>query len=98
MGITEVKVILSISTSKHDVYFATSIPLFTEYAEGYCNRTFTEPLPGGIKIFVAKACEYNMQQSGLSSRSMGSVSYSYETDFPPSLLKLLKPYRKVGFK
>lgn len=98
MEITEVKGILSISTNKHDMYFATSIPLFMEYAGEYCNQTFAEPLPGGVKIFIAKACEYNMQQSGLSSRSMGSVSYSYETDFPPSLLKLLKPYRKVGFK
>ena len=95
MKVAEVQAILGI-TDKVE-YLNTAIPLFEDYASNYCNQTFIEPLPGGVQIFVAKACEYNMQKSGLSSRSMGSVSYSYETDFPPSLLKLLKPYRKVGF-
>lgn len=102
MEITEVKTILQEKTTKQDEYLATMIPHVIEFAKEYCNNKFLdankqEALPGGVRIFVAKACEFNMNKSGLKGRSMGDVSYSYETDFPPSLLKWLKPYRKVRF-
>lgn len=98
----EVKKILQEKSTKHDEYFDTMIPLALDFAKEYCNNRFLgtdgkESLPGGVRIFIAKACEFNMAKSGLKGRSMGEVSYSYDTDFPPSLLKWLRPYRRVKF-
>ncbi len=99
MNKEEVKRKLQITTDKHDDYFDDMIPDLIEYVMDYCNNSFgagVEPvLPGGARLFIAKALEYNMKKAGVSSRSMGSVSYSYETDFPPSVTKLLAPYRRV---
>lgn len=98
MDITQVKNILGITSDRHDNYLAEVVPLFLEIAEERTNNTFTAgEEPAGVKLFVAKACEYNMQESGLKSRTLGDVSYTYETDFPPSVLKHLRPYKKVRF-
>lgn len=69
----------------------------------WCNNSFlndagTEVLPPGVKIFISKAQEYLQNKSGVRERTMGSVSYTYEMDFPPALLRLLRPYKKVKFR
>lgn len=102
MEITEVKNILGITTTKHDTYLATVVPLFTEAAQDYCNNPFTdesgaEALPGGVKIAIAKWCQLNMNQSGLKSRSMGEVSYSYDLTIPDTIKGLLRPHRRLKF-
>ncbi|CAH0186073.1 phage head-tail connector protein [Peribacillus simplex] len=101
MDIQSVKNMLSINTDKHDNYLAEVIPLFIELAKDRCNNTFqmngVEELPAGVKLYVAKAIEYNMNPSNLKSRTMGSVSYSYDTDLPSSIVKYLVPYKKVRF-
>ena len=101
MTIDQVKKLLGIRNEKHDDYIEVMIPILMEYARGYCNTSFfiagEEVIPGPVKLFVAKAIEYNMNPAGVSGRSMGGASYSYETDFPPSITRLLKPYRKVRF-
>ena len=101
MTIDQVKKLLGIRNEKHDDYIEAMIPILMEYARGYCNATFfignEEVIPGPVKLFVAKAIEFNMNPAGVSGRSMGGASYSYETDFPPSITRLLKPYRKVRF-
>ncbi|MFL0365376.1 phage head-tail connector protein [Pseudobacillus sp. 179-B 2D1 NHS] len=78
------------------------IPLLIEWLKVYCNNPFTNPsgkeiLPGGVRIFIAKACEYNMNKAGITSRSMGSVSYSYNLDFPESMIRYIRPYKRVKF-
>lgn len=97
----EIKELLGLNTNKHDVYIEAMVPILAEYAKDYCNNSFfignEEVIPGPVKLFVAKAIEYNMNPAGVSGRSMGGASYSYETDFPPSITRLLKPYRKVRF-
>ncbi|SCV43766.1 Phage capsid and scaffold [Bacillus subtilis] len=55
-------------------------------------------MPAGVKLFVKKAAEYNMTPSGLSGRSMGDVSYSYNTEFPRDITKDLNPYRRLRVK
>lgn len=92
----QVKNMLGMTTDKHDAYLQEVIPLFLDFAEDYCNRRWDEP-PSGVRLFVAKAVEYNMNPAGLSSRSMDTVSYSYNTDFPESVMKFLRPYRRVRF-
>lgn len=101
MDIQSVKNMLSIKTDKHDNYLAEVIPLFIELAKDRCNNTFlvdgVEELPAGVKLYVAKAIEHNMKPSNLKSRTMGSVSYSYDTDLPAGVVKHLAPYKKVRF-
>ena len=97
MDITNVKNMLGITTDKHDLYLSEMLPIMLEFAADYCNNTFAEPYPAGVKLFVAKGLEFNMGSSTLKSRTMGEVSYTYETEFPKSVMKHLAPYRKVRF-
>lgn len=102
MNIAEVKALLGITTSKHDDYLDAVVPIFIEDAKAKTNNDFTdengvETLPGPVRLYVAKACEYNMQSAGLKSRSMGEVSYSYQTEFPEAINGLLKRYKRVRF-
>jgi Phage gp6-like head-tail connector protein len=86
---------------KHDQYINTSVPLLIEFAQEDCNNSFTDEfgvlsLKGGMKLFLAKCIEYNLNsKAGQSSRTFGEVSYSYDTNFPPSILKFLEPYRRI---
>lgn len=102
--VDEIKGILGIpitDTSKNE-YIQTMLPLLLEAVMAYTNNTFIQAdgtirLPGGVKIYLAKAIERNTMQTGLSSRTMGSVSYSYDHSVPNELKDFLKPYRKVKF-
>jgi hypothetical protein len=87
---------IGITSDKHDTYLSEMIPLLIEYSEDYCNRKFDE-LPAGVRIFVAKSCEFNLGDSRLSSRSMDTVSYSFNTEVPQSIKSYLRPYRRVSF-
>ncbi|MFS0560134.1 phage head-tail connector protein [Terribacillus sp. 179-K 1B1 HS] len=103
MTTEEVKKILQIKTTKHDEFFGIMIPLVEDFAKHKCNNLFLDPitgeenLPGGVQIFVAKACQHNMQPTNVKSRTMGNVSYSYELEFPTSITKLLAPYKRLKF-
>ncbi|MGG3625529.1 phage head-tail connector protein [Bacillus gobiensis] len=98
MDIQHVKKILGITTTKHDEYLSTVIPLFIEQASDYCNQSFDEKnLPGGVQLYLAKSIEFNMGSSTLKGRSMGNVSYSYNTELPESVTKLLRPYKRLRF-
>lgn len=100
--VEEVKKLLQIKTNHHDEYLETMIPLLVEWIKDYTNNSFTdtkgvESLPGGVCIFIAKACEHNMQKAGLKARSMGEVSYTYNLDFPNTLTRFLRPYKRLRF-
>lgn len=97
IDIEEIKTIIEIKDSKHDVYLATMIPLVLEHVTDFCNNSFPDGIPGGVRIFIAKVCEHNIQNAGLKSRTMGSVSYSYELEFPSSLMRFIRPYRRLKF-
>ena len=98
LEIAQVKALLGLTTSKHDIFIEEMIPILIEYAQEYCNNRFKDQLPGPVKLFVARAIQFNMNPAGVSSRSMGGASYSYETNYPDSLTSMLKPYRKVRFR
>lgn len=86
---------------KLDESYVTAVaPEHKEYAIRHTNNDFLdengeEQLPKPIIGFIADACEYGQQPSGLNSRSMGDVSYNFEMDYPSAMLRKLKPYRKV---
>lgn len=87
---------LKAMTGADDAYLDIMIPILIDLANNETNRDYTElDLPHGIKLFIAKAIEYNKTQGGLQARSMGSVSYTYDTDFPNSIMSLLKPYKRI---
>lgn len=100
--VQKVKIRLNITDSKYDAFLSEVAPDHLDYAKVYTNNTFTdkegtEVIPGPVLLFVAKACEYNMGQAGLVSRKMGEVSYTYSTDLPKNIMKLLIPYKRVKF-
>lgn len=103
--VQEIKAINGVHSSetKHDEYIITMIPLLLESVMAATNNDFGGivdgrlRLPGGVKIYMAKAIEHNLLQVGLKSRSMGSVSYSYDLEMPESIQKLIRPYKKVRF-
>lgn len=96
MDISKVKMMLGINNSKHDEYLNEVIPLFIAQAEALCNTTFNrDALPSGVTLYVAKAIEFNMKPVTLKSRSMDSVSYSYNTELPRSVSQYLAPHRKL---
>jgi hypothetical protein len=102
MTTEEVKDILGVTTTKHDTYFNTVVPLFDEAAKDYCNNSFlnddgVEELPGGVKVAIAKWCEYNMNKAGLKHWTMGEVNYIYDTTIPDSIKDLLKRHRRLKF-
>jgi hypothetical protein len=98
MDLQSVKNMLQLNTDKHDSYLAEAIPLFIDQAQEYCNNTFVkDELPSGVKLYVVKAIEHNMQPVTLKGRTMGEVSYSFETELPKSIMKYLAPYRRVRF-
>ncbi|MDP1419235.1 phage head-tail connector protein [Peribacillus simplex] len=95
-----VKQLAGITTSKHDAYIDVAIPLFLEFIQEHCNNDFTNDLgvvtvKGGIKIAIAKMIEFNMNKVGQKTRTFGDVAYSFDTDFPPSIMRLLQPYNRI---
>jgi Phage gp6-like head-tail connector protein len=102
MDITQVKNLTGIKTDNHDSYIAEALPLFIEHAKHECNNTFmvegVEELPSGVQLYVAKAIEFNIGPSNIKGRTMGEVSYSFETELPKSITKFLKPYKRLRFK
>lgn len=55
-------------------------------------------LPDGVRLFMAKFIELNSTNASLKSRSMGTVSYTYQTEMPASLMSLLRPYKRIRFR
>lgn len=105
--IAEIKVINGIkdSETKHDDYIKTMLPMLLESVVGHTNNNFggiradgSVNLPGPVKIYLAKAIERSTIKTGLKSRSMGSVSYTYDTSVPNELKDYLTPFKKVRFR
>ena len=95
----EVAMIGEIDLNKHSDYVNTMIPILLEFAETKCNNTFDEiKPPAGIKIFIAESIKHKLNNKGLKARSMGSVTYTYDTELPDKIVKNLNPYKKVRFK
>ena len=84
--------------SANEDYYKVMLPIILESVNDEYNQCF-EPsnLPGVVKLFLAKAIQfYSGAGSGVKSRSMGSVSYSYDfSNLPSTITSLLARYRKV---
>lgn len=85
---------LPLDNTDNDDTINSLIELYLPIAEDYCNQTFDENMPSGVKKFIADCIKYG-STGNIASRSMGTVSYSFVTDIPDSMYKPLRPYRKV---
>jgi len=100
----EIAMIGEIDLTKHGTYLDAMIPVLIEFVEDYCNITIEKDsegnylLPAGVKIFISESIKHKLSSKGLNSRTMGTVSYSYDTNVPEKIKKFLRPYRKVRFK
>jgi hypothetical protein len=101
MDIQTVKRLLQIKTNKHDEYLTEAVPFYVDIAKDYCNNDFTkdneEVLPSGVKLFVAKACEFSMNPVNLSAQTLGNASFSFVTELPKTVWEYLSPYKKLRF-
>jgi hypothetical protein len=102
MDIQRVKKLIGIKNDKHDEYLTEIVPLLVDFAKDECHNSFVdkdgnENIPSGVVIFVAKAAQFYMTNTGLASRSMDTVSYSFATELPETILKNLNPYRKMAW-
>jgi Phage gp6-like head-tail connector protein len=96
--IDEIATMAEVDLTKHQNYLNVMIPALLEKAQEYCNNTFdVKNPPGGVKVFLAESIQHKLNTKGLFSRTMGSVSYSFDTEVPVKVLRHLKPYRKVRF-
>lgn len=96
--IDQLKQLNNVTGAKHDEFYRAMAPILFDVAKDYCNGKWgPSDMPQGVRLFIAKAIQFNMQTTGLNGRTMGTVSYSYDTEFPKAIWTYLRPYKKVKF-
>ncbi|MCE5786398.1 phage head-tail adapter protein [Staphylococcus pseudintermedius] len=83
-----------IDDDSNDEVLQSLILFYKGIAEEYCNKVFVEPYPFGVRKFIAESIKYGIS-GNISSRSMGTVSYSFVTDLPKSTYRHLRPLRQL---
>lgn len=94
----QLKQLNNVTGAKQDGFYRAMAPILFDVAKEHCNGKW-EPsdMPQGVRLFIAKAIQYNTQSTGLKGRVMGTVSYSYDTEFPKAIWTYLRPYKRVRF-
>lgn len=89
-----IKMLLGITTSDKDELLGLLISQATAEAEAYTNNTNVSKLsPAIIKMVIYN---YNrLGTEGVDSEGYSGVSYSYSTDYPNAVLRLLNNCRKL---
>lgn len=80
-------------------YYRSVLPLLLEKVNEDYNQSFEHTsVPSNVKLFLAKATQFYSGFPGLKSRSMGTVSYSFDfSELPQSITGLLARYRKAKY-
>ncbi|PKE57281.1 phage head-tail adapter protein [Macrococcoides caseolyticum] len=81
-------------TQYDDAKLLYLVDVYRGLAEEHCNAEFVVPFPEGVQIFIAKSIKY-ADLDFLSSKSMGTVSYSINSNLPSTLYRTLKKHRKM---
>jgi hypothetical protein len=85
-----VKDALGLDDSK-DTAIETWILLVEEWIRDYCGLREDEETPKAYELNAIKMIQYNIEQkAGVSSYSVARLSYSFQTDYPQSILKGLR--------
>ena len=87
MNAQDVKLLnnLSLDDTSNDETIELLIEKYLNVAEEYCNQTFN------MKSLPSK----QGTTSNISSRTMGTVSYTFVTDLPKETYGYLKPFRRL---
>ncbi|MCS4487196.1 phage head-tail connector protein [Staphylococcus americanisciuri] len=85
---------MPIDDTSNDEVLADLIVFYKGIAEEYCNKTFKEPYPFGVRKFIAECIKYG-STGNIASRSMGTVSYTFVTELPKATYRHLRPLRKL---
>jgi hypothetical protein len=99
--LSKYKAVKGIADNTQDERINALIPVVEDWIKGYTGDTFKDsndaPLyPSGYDRIAINLIEYDLKKSaGVASESLGSYSVSYESNYPPSLLKGLR--QKVRF-
>lgn len=97
--LAKIKTMAGITDSAKDDWLKVMIPLLLDQAVEQCNNAFDiNNLPAGMILYLEKAVEFNMSDVRLKSRSMGNVSYAFNTELPDSVISLLRPYKRMRFR
>lgn len=96
--IDQLKQLNNVTGAKQDGFYRAMAPILFDVAKDHCNGKW-EPsdMPQGVRLFIAKAIQFNTQSTCLKGRVMGTVSYSYDTEFPKAIWTYLRPYKRVRF-
>lgn len=87
-----------------DLLIRSLLPAAYEFVVGATSNDFggvrndgSIEVPASVRLFMAKYIELISKDTSLKSRSMGSVSYSYQSEIPSALMSLLRPYKRMRF-
>jgi len=67
-----------------------------DWVKDYCKNPFESGTPSGVVLFLDKAVEFIKAQNGVKSETLGDWSITLSVDYPESMLKLIKPYKRIG--
>lgn len=102
--VTYFKALAQIKGDKSDEYVKMMLPLLAEHVAEYVYDAIGEEVVAPIsdmkasyKVFIAKALQHNMTNAGVKGRSMGTVSYTYNIDFPKALYGQYLPRKRAKF-
>lgn len=100
MDLKELKIRLKIpenDTSK-DQYLEVLLEDAIDYVKTYCNQSFDDGFPSGVKQAITKLVKAYQKDSSVASESLKDMSKSYfEGGMLNEVHRLLKPYRRVRF-
>lgn len=102
--VTYFKALAQIKGDKSDEYIKMMLPLLAEHVAEYVYDAIGEEvvtpisdMKANYKVFIAKALQHNMTNAGVKGRSMGTVSYTYNIDFPKALYGQYLPRKRAKF-
>jgi hypothetical protein len=112
--VAKVKALLFITSSDYDTYLDAIIPMLLTQAEEYCHTYFSydnpdygevdEPeytmnIPNPVYMYLSKAVEVMIQQTGVTSEKQGERSVAFG-NMAEELwaTKFLNQYRRVDWK
>jgi hypothetical protein len=100
MTVDEVTALLrftSVDTTT-SAYLTAIVPMLTDYAREYCNQAWTDDaLPGPVKIFIAQAAKWLMEDQGVTNKTLGDGAVSFANSLPATIVAMLRPYKRVRF-
>lgn len=102
--VTYFKALAQIKGDKSGEYIKMMLPLLAEHVAEYVYDAIGEEvvtpisdMKANYKVFIAKALQHNMTNAGVKGRSMGTVSYTYNIDFPKALYGQYLPRKRAKF-